>query len=321
MSEITHLIIALLSILGSAFYSGLETGIVSINRLRLRHLVREKVKGADILTAFIENPDHLLGTMLVGNNLCNVLASISAVSLGTQLLGATGYSMAYVIITLTMLIFGEYLPKAWFQAAPAHRSLPLAKAIKLNGIIFYPASKIVTFLAKILVPVRTTANKINQPFITKEEIKYLTNEKDKGVTLSSDERRMIHGVFELTQKPCKEIMILKTNIIHISDQTPREEIIQIARTKKVSRLPVRQEESDQFIGIVYIFDVLKDTESKRALHIMRPPQFVSGDTPCDDLLPRMKLSRQPLALVTNQHSEVIGLITIEDLLLEIVGLK
>ena len=321
MHEQIYLGLLILCILGSAFYSGLETGIVSINRLRLRHMVRQRVKGAEILQYFLQNPDHLLGTMLVGNNLCNVVASVAAVSLGSQLWGPSGYTLAYVVATLSMLIFGEYLPKAWFQAWPAKRSLYFAKWIKINGTVLYPLSRVMTALAKVVMPFPRARQHVNQPFITKEEIIHLTSEGEKSGTFSARERRMIHRVFELTQKTCADIMIPKDRIILVHDKTEAEEILGIARTKGVSRLPVLNTESKRFVGILFVFDLLNDqpSDKRKAEDYMRPPQFVDAHTPLHALLPRFKLTRQPMALVTNQRSEVVGLVTLEDLLQEIVG--
>jgi len=238
VTEAAQLLIVALAILGSAFYSGLETGVVSINRLRLRHLIRHKVKGADILLDFLVHPDHLLGTMLVGNNLCNVVASVTAVSLGAHLMGTAGYTIGYAALTLIMLMFGEYLPKAWFQALPAERSLPFAKLLQINGYIFYPVSRVMTALARLLVPVPASREDQPRPFVTKEELKHLTTEGERSGALTSDERRMIHSVFELTHKACRDIMVPRENFNLVHDDTPRDEILEIARTKSISRLPV-----------------------------------------------------------------------------------
>ncbi|MEM7394418.1 MAG: DUF21 domain-containing protein, partial [Verrucomicrobiota bacterium] len=152
MNTTAALIIIFAGLIGSSYYSGLETGIFSINRLRLRHLVRKKVPGAAILDDFLKRPEYLLGTTLVGNNLCNTITSVTALSLGTFLAGSIGNALAYVIITLIMLISGEYLPKAWFQGKPAARTLPFMKSLKVNGILFYPITLVTTWLARILVP-------------------------------------------------------------------------------------------------------------------------------------------------------------------------
>lgn len=320
MNELLYILLILFGLVGSAFYSGLETGIVSINRLRLRHLVRRKVPSADILNEFITQPDHLLGTTLVGNNVCNVLASVSAVSLGTHLMGNTGYSIAYVLLTVIMLVFGEYLPKAWFQGLPAQRCLPFAKLLKWNGYIFYPLSRFFTALAKILVPVRTRED-VETAFITIEELKHLTHEGEKTGALSADEKRMITHVLELSGKPCSDIMIPQRQVTKVNVDTPTQRLLELARAKKFSRFPVWDPATKRFMGVVYMYDLLydEDASGKTARHYMRAPQYVSGATPIDELLPRMRLSHQPMALVRNERDHVIGLITIEDILEEIVG--
>ena len=163
MSVPATLLLILVSVIGSAFYSGMETGVVAVNRLRLRHLVRNRVPGAAQLQAFLQEPDHLLGTTLVGTNLFNAIASVAAVGLGAHLLGKTGYGVAQVVITIVLLVFGEFLPKAWFQGRPAARTLPFIRFLAWNGYVFYPLSRLATGLARIFVPVRPPATAEDQP--------------------------------------------------------------------------------------------------------------------------------------------------------------
>jgi len=321
MTVFFQVAIIALAILGSAFYSGLETGIIAINRLRLRHMVRRKVPNADILHDFLEHPDHLLGTTLVGNNLCNVVASVTAVSLGAHVLGTAGYTVAYALVTLIMLVFGEYLPKAWFQGMPAMRTLPFAKPLHWNGVIFYPLSRAMTMLARLLIPVAAPQPSTGDSFVTLEELKHLAVEGEQSGVLTQRERHMIQGVLELPARTCREIMIPRENIFLIRPHTLSEEILEVARTRGVSRLPVYSEEEERFIGLVNIYDVLHEPDrgSKTARDYMRPPQFASAETPIIKLLSRMRLTRQPMFLVHDERSEVLGLVTVEDVLEEVVG--
>jgi len=321
MFEFIQFIVIILMLLGSAFYSGLETGVVSVNRLRLSHMLRKKVPHADLLHGFLEAPDHLLGTTLVGNNICNVVAAVTAVSLGLQMMGRVGCVAAYVMVTVAMLIFGEYLPKVWFQSNPAERTLPFMPLLHWNGRIFLPVSRLMTSLAEMLIPIPGVKDRRVQPFITKEELEYLAHESELSGSLSEAEGRMIHRVFQLSDKTCREVMIPREDIIFVDSEASVEDIIRIAREHGVTRLPVYSQEDERFIGQVFVFDVFSDkrSEDKKAQHYLRSPQFVSADTPADDVLPRMRRSQQPMMLVTDEHVDVVGLITVEDVLEEIVG--
>lgn len=308
-------------LLGSAFYSGLETGVVSVNPLRLKHMIRKKVKNADILQEFIEHPDHLLGTALVGNNLCNVIASISAISLGTLLAGRAGYTAAYIAMTILMLIMGEYVPKAYFQGNPAVRVLPFIKALKINGYVYYPISRLVTFIARILLPLPRQAEGNVAPLLTREELHHLTEATRQAGAITKNEGRLVKKVFELNHKTCADLMIPLADTLTSDIDTPALKVIQLSTERNLSRIPIYDPNIDRFVGIVYIFDILSDPEwtQKTARDFLRAPQFVRDKTPADEILARMRQSRQPMALVENTNSRVIGIITTEDVLKAIVG--
>ena len=307
---------------GTAFFAGVETGLISINRLRLRHLVRHKVPGAEILQDFLKKTDHLLGTTLVGTNLFTVTASVTAASLGARWFGAIGTSVSDAFITLILLVFCEYIPKAWFQAFPARRTLPFANLLKWSGAVFRPVSRTVTELAKALIPAHTAEQKSAEPFITREELVHLAQESAKSGALTPVEHHMIHGVFGLKMKTCGEIMIPREWIVYVDHDASVESMMQIAREKDVSRFPVYHKEKEQFVGIVHIFDLLAEENpaGKTAQNFMRPLQLVSTETPVDHVMPRMRLTRQPMVLVAGEsNAYIVGLVTLEDVLEDVVG--
>ncbi|MFH0880252.1 MAG: hemolysin family protein [Lentisphaerota bacterium] len=316
-----EIVILILCLIGSAFFAGIETGVISINRLRLRHLVRRNVPGAKILQDFLMKPDNLIGTTLVGTNLLHVASSIMAASLGAHLMGAAGAWVMGIALTLVILVACEYLPKAWFQSFPASRTLPFARLLQYSYTIFYPISKTVTSIIKLLVPDPPLEKQNAQAFISREELIHLAHEGERSGVLTPDEHRMIHGVFELKTKPCGEIMIPRDKILHVQTDTPIEQLLDIARRSEHNRFPVLQADRQTFVGIIHIFDVLADTNSagKTVKDYMRPVQLVADHTPVDHVLPRMRVTRQPMVLVTDERFEVIGLATLEDVLEEIVG--
>lgn len=321
MNEFLMLFLICFSLVATAFFAGLETGIVAVNRLRLRHLVRSGVRGAATLDDFLRRPDHLFGTTLVGTNLFSVLASVAAVSLGTQWLGAAGTWSAEVIITVLILIFGEYLPKAWFQGQPAARALPFMPLLNWSGHLFYPVSRAVTLIARLLVPAPAASRHPGHVRLTLDELKHLTHEGEQSGSLTRQERRMIERVLDMTATPARHIMTPLDRVIRIHKNAPPDEALAVARAHGLSRLPVYQEDSGRYIGILYIFDLLtEEVPPGRTIgDLMRPPQFVDSETPADELLPRMRMNRQPMMLVRNTESRVIGLVTMEDVLEMIVG--
>lgn len=312
----------LVALVGSAFFSGIETGVVSINRLRLQHLLRRGLHGADIIQRFVDSPDHLLGTTLVGTNLCNVIISVTSASLAVRWLGEPGYWVASLASTMILLMLGEYLPKAWFRAFPAYRVLPFARLLQWSGYLFYPLSSAVMQLAKRLIPPRRDRNESGPSFITREELAFLAREGEQSGALSRDEHRMLHGVMQLSRKTCGDLMIPRGQMITVQPDTPADEMIEISRARRFSRLPIYDPASEQFTGFVHITDVLLSAgkEQGTASDYARPPQRVDTNCPADQLLQRMRVNRQPLALVHDAKKRVTGLISIEDILEEIVGM-
>lgn len=307
--------------MGSAFFSGIETGLISINRLRLRHLTRHNIKGADILQEFLDKPDYLLGTTLVGNNIVNTVASIVAVSVGTRLLGAPGSWVASIGVTLSLLIFGEYLPKAWFQSFPSRRCLPFARTLQIIGRILHPFSSAMMAIVKLFTPFIKEGEGTGNNAITRDEVMHIVREGHKAGALSNDEVRMITGVFDLRSMTCAEIMIPRTKMFYIHQDTPYDDILMFARTQQAHQFPVFDRDRQQFIGVVYVVDVLGDgtPTGKTAKDYMRPPQLVGATTPVDHVLPRMRVTKQPIVLVLDQSYQVAGYITLDMVLEEIVG--
>ncbi|HMP89131.1 MAG TPA: hemolysin family protein [Kiritimatiellia bacterium] len=317
-----ELVIIVFCLVGSAFFSGIETGMISINRLRLRHLVRHKIKGADILQEFLEKPDHLLGTTLVGNNIVNTVLSIVAVSVGTRMLGVAGSWLASIGVSLTLLVFCEFLPKAWFRSFPSRRCLPFAGTLKVIGRFLYPLSNFMMNIVRFFTPFMSRDDAGSPPTITRDEVMHLVKEGHKTGALSNDEVRMIKGVFELRTMTCSEIMVPRKDMVYIHTDTLHADITMFARSQHINQFPVYDRDRQMFVGIVYIVDVLADVhpEGKTARDYMRPPQLVSESIPVDHILPRMRVTRQPIILVTNDRYEVVGYVTLDQVLEEIIGL-
>ena len=316
-----ELLLLLFCLVGSAFFAGIETGIISINRLRLQHFVRRQVKGAATIRHFLTHSDLLLGTTLIGTNLLHVVSAVLAASLGHRLLGAAGAALAGVLLAALILVFCEYIPKAWFQAAPARRTIPFAQVLLAASWILRPFSFAVNLLLRWTMP-RSDARRVeDKMLVTREELLHLARESAQSGVLTPHESEMIHGVFELTHKTCATLMTPRDKMATVPSTATPEEILALARTREFNRLPVYDPARKSFVGVVHVFDLLSDESpaGKTAADYMRPPQLVASYLPVDHLLPRMRVTRLPLFLVTDDRYEVIGLITLEDVLREVTG--
>jgi CBS domain containing-hemolysin-like protein len=222
--------------------------------------------------------------------------------------------------TLVLLVFAEYLPKAWFQAHPIPHTLPFARLLAASARALSPLSWVVERMVRVMIG-RKTSDQPTTPLLTREDLIHLTTEGRRDGALTPFESRMIQGVFALSGTRCRDIMAPMDRIIRIEADLPASDLITIARAREVNRFPVYDPARRKYIGIVHIFDVLADESAagKTARDYMRPPQFVAEHMLVDHVLPRMRATRQPLTLVTDAHYEVIGLITLNDVLRVIVG--
>jgi len=320
-------IIAQLSVIGlfmvwAAFFAGIETGVISIRRLRLQHFVREKVPGARTLQHFLDNPDRLLGTTLLGTNISVVVTSVTAASLAVSLVGKWGETLSTIVMTLLVVVFCEYLPKAWFHGVPLERSRRFAKLLHFWELVFRPLSVVVVWLTRLLVPGPSESFSTPAPFMTREELKLLAKEGEKEGVLSRKERVMIDRVIELSGKAAREVMVPRAQMTVVEKGTGIGEFFETARESGFTRMPVYDSGKDEFVGVANVFYVLSHPSIDPGMTVdsfTRPPLVIPEDMPADEIFPLLRRYRQPMGLVADAQSNVVGLITTEDVLQVIVG--
>lgn len=322
MIEFTLLIFIIAGLLGSAFFSGIETGVISINRLRLKHYLRKGDRRAVILNYYLEDSDRLLGATLVGNNICNVVVTVTSASIAVRLFGVSGEAVSAFVVVVLLLVFGEYFPKAWFSSKPYYRSVGFADLLRFMDGLLRPLSYLLVGLTKIFVPGPARSFVKPLPFVTRDDLKMLTKDSEQSGVLSKRETWMIHRVFELSVKKAAQIMIPIEDAAKVERNMPVEDFLSFARDRKVTRMPVYDQESGEYIGIVnvmYILSSLPSAAEKNVGAFVRPVAFIAPDMPVDDIFPKMRRSSQPMILVRSDAGKVLGLITTEDILEEIVG--
>lgn len=315
-----QLVVVFVCILGAAFYSGIETGVISIRRLRLKHRLRQGDASAQTLAFFLEEPNRLLGTTLVGTNLCIVVASIVAASVSKENLGSAGHVVSGLIVALCLVVFGEYLPKAWFRARPYYRSARFARILYVSWAVFRPVGAAVTWIAGLIIPGGASGKQDLCSLATRDEIKMLTSEAEQQGILSADERAMIQRTVELAEKPVSEIMTPLAGMVSVSSDCSIPEFLDLARSSHYTRFPVRRVGEAGYAGIVNVFDVLggRRGHAKSIRRFVREAVEVPHQTPADDVMSVLYQMGQSMGLVTGGGGEVIGLVTNDDVLRQIV---
>lgn len=319
---LTELLLVLFGVLGSGFFSGIETGMISLNRVRLRHEVERKQPRALILHQFLENLDHLLGTTLLGTTLTDVVAAVFAASLCAQLIGA-GYVaeiMAATIVTVLVLVFGEIVPKTIFRHYPHRLCTTLAYVLSGAAWLFAPVVAMLGVLMRFITRLSGATEQGGSAYVTREELKHLAREGEAGGAISADEREMIHGVFDFPHKTVFEVMVPLARAVTVARDTPVRELFDISHRTGFARFPVR--DADKIVGLVNVYEILfQDAarDDKLAEHLMQKPQFVGATDRIDRILPRLRANRTPLSVVVNPEGGHVGIVTIEDIVEEIVG--
>ena len=308
-------------LLANAFFAGIETGVISINRMRLRHHVDQGHRWATILNDLLDHPDRLLGTTLIGSTVCLTSCSVLATSVGLRF-GAWGAAVSEALLAVIVLVLAEYLPKAWFQSQPLERCRPFAGMLQAAAIALQPLIRLVTWLTQWIVREPPGTVERRHALVTRDELKVLAQEGAEHGGLSPKQRIMLHRVFELAGKTAAQAMLPRAALVHVSSQTTVEGFFRVSQGAHFTRLPVYDDTQRTFVGIVNLFDVLGapavDSQA-RITEFMRPPQFIRDTTPLSEIFPLMRRSRQPMCLVTNAQTEVVGLLTVQDVVEEIVG--
>jgi CBS domain containing-hemolysin-like protein len=322
MSSSLEIVLIFICLLGQAFFAGIETGVISISRMRLRHFVRQGDPGARTLQVYLEHFDRLIGTTLVGTNLSVVILSVVSASIADRLLGHWGEPVSAVIVALVVLVFCEYLPKAWFHSRPIERCRRFAGLLRITEILLKPFSMTTIALSRLLVRGGEDSLSSPAPFVTREDLKVLAQEGEKDGVLSPRERFMIHRVMELSHKTAGQIMVPAGRMTTVTSKTTVEAFRTIARQSTFTRMPVQDVDQKTYIGVVNIFYILSGRKvalNRKVVDFARASLYIDEDMPADDILPLMRRARQPMCLVRNSAKEVVGLLTTEDVLKEIVG--
>mgnify|MGYP000999505310 CR=1 FL=1 len=306
----------------SGFFSASESALMSLSKIRLRHMIDENVKGADIIAKLIDNPSKLLGAILVGNNIVNIGASALATSIAIDIWGNAGVGIATGTMTLLVLIFGEITPKSLAVQNTEKIALKVSKSIYFITIILNPVVTIIMYVTNFFVKLSGGKLDKKDTFITEEELKTIVDVSHEEGVLEGEEKKMIYNVFEFGDSKAKDVMTPRTDMVAIDINSTYDEIISLFKGEQFSRMPVYEDNTDNIIGILYIKDLFffEGNKDKFDLNqLIRPPYFTYEFKSISKLFAEMRAKRTPMAIVLDEYGGTEGIVTMEDLVEEIVG--
>lgn len=306
----------------SSFFSMSETALMSLNRIRLRHMVNEEVPGAKLVAKLTEDPNRLLGAILIGNNIVNIGASAMATVLATNIFGDSGVGIATGIITVLVLIFGEITPKSIAKQKSEAVALRVAKPIEFIVIIFKPFVYIFTAISSFFIRILGGDPNEAKSFITHEELKTMVGVSEEEGVLENDEKEMIFNVFEFADLQVKDIMVQRVDIVSVDKEASYDEVMDVIKNEQFSRIPVYNQTIDNIVGVLNIKDLATIENLRENFNVskyIRDPFYTFEFKKIVELFKEMKKTRNQIAIVLDEYGGTVGLVTIEDLVEEIVG--
>ena len=299
----------------SAFFSAAETAFFSISRTKARHLAKDNQKPYVLIHQLKENPHRLLTTLLIGNNVANIGASALATAVALNAFPDYALGLATGTMTLLILVFGEVFPKSLATRNNVAIARLTVYPVYWCSILFFPISKFLNFIPLLTGKVQKTS------IVTEEELMTIVEVVEEEGEIKEEERELIHNIFEFDDTNASEIMTPRADMFVVDAGQPLD--LQAVASSGFTRIPVTEADIDHVIGIVNIKDIFVHQsipcQPVDIRNIMRPPYFVPENKKLDSLLRQFKKRKNHIAIVVDEHGGVSGLITLEDVLEELVG--
>lgn len=320
-------VLVLLALVGlSAFFSSAETALVTVNKIRIRNLIEEGDRRAITLSKLIEDQGKMLSAILIGNNIVNISASSLSTLLVTRWLAGTGLAafaagISTGVLTLTVLVFGEITPKTCATIHSEKIALAYAPVIYGWMIAATPLIYIMNHLSMgILFLMRVNPEDRSDAY-TEEEIRTIVEVSHEDGVIEPEERKMINNVFDFGDATAKDVMVPKVDMSFLNVTASYHEMLELYKENKYTRYPVYEESTDNVIGMINVKDLLiyEDKEHFDSRNIMREVLYTHEHKKTSDIMLEMKQSSTNLAIVLDEYGVTSGMVTMEDLLEEIIG--
>lgn len=325
----TQLILLIILLALSAFFSSAETALTTVNKIRMRSLEDQGNKSARIVNKLIANPSKLLSAILIGNNIVNLTASSIATLFATRLFTnngfgisvSTGVGIATGIVTILVLIFGEITPKTVAASYSEPISLAYARVVYALTVILTPVIFLMNRISSLFIRIFAKNAAPNKGMTENELLTIIDVSHEDGV-IEREEHEMITNVVDFGDSLVKDVMVPRIDVFFVSGDTDYDKLVEIFREEKYSRVPVYEDSKDNVIGIVNLKDLFGYIGDKNAFSIndiLRPPYFTYEYQKTAELMIQLRTQSLNIAVVLDEYGATAGLITLEDLLEEIVG--
>lgn len=305
----------------SAFFSSAETALTTVNKIKMKTLADEGDGRAELVLRITNDSGKMLSAILIGNNIVNLSASSLATTLAIRLLGSYGAGVATGVLTFLILIFGEISPKTIATLHATKMSLRYAKVIWFLMVILTPAIYIINRLSMAFLRLLRVDPNHNEGAMTEEELRTLVDVSHESGVIEGEEREYIHNVFDFTDATAKEIMIPRIDMTAVNVNWSYNRLLEVFQEDMFTRLPVYEEDTDNIIGLINMKDMIlapKD-ESFAIRDYLRKVYFTYEQKNTSELFEEMRRERLSLAVVLDEYGAVAGMVTLEDLLEELVG--
>ncbi len=315
-----ELILLAVLIILSALFSGVETAVISVNKIKIKHLLEKNVKNAKVLDKIKNDSHKTISTLLIGNNIVNIAASALSTSLAIKRFGSIGPAIATGIMTFVILVFAEITPKTIANSKPEKVALFFAKVVNFLNIVLTPIRKFLDIFTLFITKLFGIKN--TERTITEEEIKSIVNISEKEGEIKSIEKDMIHKIFQFNDIEVEKIMTPKNDITMFEENTKVKDALTKMIKTGYSRFPIYEKDNDKVTGIAYLKDIVKIMQKKRnpkLKEIAKKPFFVPESKKIDKLLKEFQKKKIHIAPILDEYGTFVGLVTIEDLIEEIVG--
>lgn len=311
----------------SAFFSGSETALTAVSRARLHALEQDGSRRAGLVRRLVESRERLIGALLLGNNLVNILASVLATSLFLTLFGNAGVAYATLVMTALVLVFGEVLPKTYAIANPERFALFVAPVVRVVVALFAPVTAAVQLMVRtILRWLGPSVSDDTAVLSAHEELRGAIELHHREGAVVKRDRDMLGGVLDLRDLEVADLMVHRTKMHSINADDPPRQIVDAVLQSPFTRLPLWKDEPDNIVGVLHVKTLLKalrdvdgDFSKLDVLKLATPPWFVPDTTPVLAQLNAFLRRKSHFALVVDEYGEVQGLVTLEDIIEEIVG--